>query len=317
MSDVQLRRAERAVSADSHGPRPALSGTRLGLAVVGRLARKHGLNVSFRPSARGGTGVAGAAPAGAAHPARRAAPAPGRRVPAAARRLRPPAADHRPRPHAGATGRRAADASTAGTPRPRRPARTPADDRGDRRPRGRPAHAPPAAGRPAAEPPPRPPRDRAPADAAACPKRRRGRTLGRRRGPRRRPSRPPPGDEPTPRGPAVPPTRRPRPSPHSADCSRSGTGQLRPHPDTRQEHPMTGTTTDEKLNWLLESLLERTPGARHALVLSRDGLKLCRTPELSVDQADQLAAIAAGHPEPVARRVRGVRRRHRRRAVRR
>ncbi|MEU6820355.1 roadblock/LC7 domain-containing protein [Streptomyces atriruber] len=56
----------------------------------------------------------------------------------------------------------------------------------------------------------------------------------------------------------------------------------------------TGTTTDAKLTWLLEGLLERTPGARHALVLSRDGLKLCRTPELSVDQADQLAAIAAG-----------------------
>ncbi|AGJ56548.1 roadblock/LC7 domain-containing protein [Streptomyces sp. FT05W] len=53
-------------------------------------------------------------------------------------------------------------------------------------------------------------------------------------------------------------------------------------------------TTDEKLNWLLEGLLDRTPGARHALVLSRDGLKLCRTPELSVDQADQLAAISAG-----------------------
>jgi hypothetical protein len=34
-----------------------LSGTRLGLAVVGRLARKHGLKVSFRPSAIGGTGV--------------------------------------------------------------------------------------------------------------------------------------------------------------------------------------------------------------------------------------------------------------------
>ncbi|AXG79492.1 roadblock/LC7 domain-containing protein [Streptomyces paludis] len=57
---------------------------------------------------------------------------------------------------------------------------------------------------------------------------------------------------------------------------------------------MTGTTTDDKLNWLLENLLQRTSGARHALVLSRDGLKLCRTPELSVDQADQLAAIAAG-----------------------
>ncbi|KOV56176.1 roadblock/LC7 domain-containing protein [Streptomyces sp. MMG1121] len=58
---------------------------------------------------------------------------------------------------------------------------------------------------------------------------------------------------------------------------------------------MTGpTTADDTLTWLLESLLERTPGTRHALVLSRDGLKLCRSPELSVDQADQLAAIAAG-----------------------
>lgn len=56
----------------------------------------------------------------------------------------------------------------------------------------------------------------------------------------------------------------------------------------------TGATADDRLTWLMEGLLERTPGARHALVLSRDGLKLCRTPELSVDQADQLAAIAAG-----------------------
>ncbi|WP_443077175.1 sensor histidine kinase [Streptomyces sp. SP18CS02] len=56
MSDVQLRRAEQAVSAD-HAELASLSGTRLGLAVVGRLARKHGLTVSFRPSARGGTGA--------------------------------------------------------------------------------------------------------------------------------------------------------------------------------------------------------------------------------------------------------------------
>lgn len=56
MSDVQLRRAERAVSADVQDL-TGLSGTRLGLAVVGRLARKHGLTVSFRPSARGGTGA--------------------------------------------------------------------------------------------------------------------------------------------------------------------------------------------------------------------------------------------------------------------
>lgn len=56
MSEVQLRRAEQAVSAESLDL-AGLSGTRLGLAVVGRLARKHGLTVSFRPSARGGTGA--------------------------------------------------------------------------------------------------------------------------------------------------------------------------------------------------------------------------------------------------------------------
>ncbi|WP_338897594.1 ATP-binding protein [Streptomyces sp. TG1A-60] len=56
MSDVQLRRAEHMVSGES-ADLTSLSGTRLGLAVVGRLARKHGLKISFRPSARGGTGV--------------------------------------------------------------------------------------------------------------------------------------------------------------------------------------------------------------------------------------------------------------------
>ncbi|MFE5711084.1 ATP-binding protein [Streptomyces sp. NPDC056501] len=56
MSDVQLRRAEAAVGAAAQDL-AGLSGTRLGLHVVGRLARKHGLTVSFRPSARGGTGV--------------------------------------------------------------------------------------------------------------------------------------------------------------------------------------------------------------------------------------------------------------------
>ncbi|MEW1723731.1 ATP-binding protein [Streptomyces sp. NPDC093109] len=56
MSDLQLRRAERAVTTDA-SDLSGLSGTRLGLAVVGRLALKHGLTVSFRPSARGGTGA--------------------------------------------------------------------------------------------------------------------------------------------------------------------------------------------------------------------------------------------------------------------
>ncbi|PSK97739.1 hypothetical protein CLV63_107132 [Murinocardiopsis flavida] len=52
--------------------------------------------------------------------------------------------------------------------------------------------------------------------------------------------------------------------------------------------------TNPNLEWLLENLVGSTPGALHALVLSKDGLKLCRTAALAVDQADQLAAIAAG-----------------------
>ncbi|MER5480388.1 ATP-binding protein [Streptomyces sp. NPDC002734] len=56
MSDSALRRAEHAVSGDTPDL-SALTGTRLGLAVVGHLARKHDLTVSFRPSATGGTAV--------------------------------------------------------------------------------------------------------------------------------------------------------------------------------------------------------------------------------------------------------------------
>ncbi|MFE4048939.1 ATP-binding protein [Streptomyces sp. YIM B13518] len=56
MGEAQLRRAERAVSGES-AELGGLTGTRLGLAVVGRLSRRYGLRVSYRPSARGGTGV--------------------------------------------------------------------------------------------------------------------------------------------------------------------------------------------------------------------------------------------------------------------
>ncbi|ROQ67022.1 signal transduction histidine kinase [Streptomyces sp. 840.1] len=90
MSDVQLRRAERAVSARNQDL-TGLSGTRLGLAVVGRLARKHGLTVSFRPSARGGTGalmmlpqeIIARTPMAAPAPAASAAPEPDALPPAA------------------------------------------------------------------------------------------------------------------------------------------------------------------------------------------------------------------------------------------
>ncbi|MGW1066765.1 ATP-binding protein [Streptomyces aureus] len=89
MGDVQLRRAERAVSGDLVNASDLGTGTRLGLAVVGRLARKYGLKVSFRPSARGGTGVLVLIPqdiltqAGVPHPAAPAQVRPEPPVPAA------------------------------------------------------------------------------------------------------------------------------------------------------------------------------------------------------------------------------------------
>lgn len=57
MTPQALERAEAAVSASEPLDLAKLSGTRLGLAVVGCLARKHQLQVFFRPSSRGGTGV--------------------------------------------------------------------------------------------------------------------------------------------------------------------------------------------------------------------------------------------------------------------
>ncbi|MEY9840827.1 sensor histidine kinase [Streptacidiphilus sp. EB103A] len=56
MPAATLAKAERLVSTEPLDLM-TLGGTRLGLAVVGCLARKHGLTVSFRPSSRGGTGV--------------------------------------------------------------------------------------------------------------------------------------------------------------------------------------------------------------------------------------------------------------------
>jgi hypothetical protein len=55
MRQRERERAERLVSETAD--LTSLPGTRLGLAVVGRLAGKHGLRVSFRPSSRGGIGV--------------------------------------------------------------------------------------------------------------------------------------------------------------------------------------------------------------------------------------------------------------------
>ncbi|MFJ4711484.1 ATP-binding protein [Streptomyces sp. NPDC088785] len=166
MGPVQLRRAEHAVSGEPAGAAGStglggLSGTRLGLAVVGRLARKHGLTVSFRPSARGGTGVlllvpqellsrtSDPAPVRATGPATAAAPATGT-----------PGADT-----GTGTGTGTDDASPAhGTAADTAPG--PAARERD-----------PAGPAPAAAPAPPEPAPAGPPDAGALPQRTRGRTL--------------------------------------------------------------------------------------------------------------------------------------------
>ncbi|MET9153360.1 ATP-binding protein [Streptomyces griseoflavus] len=91
MGEAQLRRAERAVSGETAGL-GGLTGTRLGLAVVGRLARRYGLRVSYRPSARGGTGVLMLVPQDILVPADAAPAAPLPAAAAAPSRTTPPAA---------------------------------------------------------------------------------------------------------------------------------------------------------------------------------------------------------------------------------
>lgn len=56
MATAAMRRAEESVAGRTTDL-ASLQGTRLGLAVVGRLAVKYGISVNYRPSSRGGTGV--------------------------------------------------------------------------------------------------------------------------------------------------------------------------------------------------------------------------------------------------------------------
>ena len=48
-----------------------------------------------------------------------------------------------------------------------------------------------------------------------------------------------------------------------------------------------------ELDWLLNNLSSAVPGVRSAVILSPDGLPLGRSPGLSGDDADHLAALAA------------------------
>lgn len=49
-----------------------------------------------------------------------------------------------------------------------------------------------------------------------------------------------------------------------------------------------------EFNWLVGRFVETTPGVSDALVLSADGLPMAVSPGLTADDADRLAAVAAG-----------------------
>jgi predicted regulator of Ras-like GTPase activity (Roadblock/LC7/MglB family) len=57
---------------------------------------------------------------------------------------------------------------------------------------------------------------------------------------------------------------------------------------------MNAEDSNRQLGWLIKGLVDRTPHARSALLLSADGLVTARTPDLEKDDADQLAAICSG-----------------------
>ncbi|WP_433329573.1 roadblock/LC7 domain-containing protein [Spirillospora sp. CA-294931] len=54
----------------------------------------------------------------------------------------------------------------------------------------------------------------------------------------------------------------------------------------------TGSTAD--LSWLLDDLIERLRHARHAVVLSADGLLMAASKDMGQDDAEHLAAVSAG-----------------------
>ncbi len=66
-----------------------------------------------------------------------------------------------------------------------------------------------------------------------------------------------------------------------------------------------------ELDWLLDDLVRRVPGVRHAVVLSSDGLAIGGSQGLDREDTEHLAAIAAREPQPGAGRGPPVRRRRR------
>jgi predicted regulator of Ras-like GTPase activity (Roadblock/LC7/MglB family) len=62
----------------------------------------------------------------------------------------------------------------------------------------------------------------------------------------------------------------------------------------RSSLPQRTTATDRDLDWLLDRLVEQVAGARHAVVLSDDGLVISQSKDIDREDAERLAAIATG-----------------------
>lgn len=54
------------------------------------------------------------------------------------------------------------------------------------------------------------------------------------------------------------------------------------------------TSSTRDLTWLLDDLVERVAEARHAVLLSTDGLLIAASRDLSREDADHISAVAAG-----------------------
>jgi predicted regulator of Ras-like GTPase activity (Roadblock/LC7/MglB family) len=54
------------------------------------------------------------------------------------------------------------------------------------------------------------------------------------------------------------------------------------------------TTSTADLTWLVDDLVDRVTQARHAVVLSADGLRIASSRDLAREDAEHLSAVAAG-----------------------
>ena len=339
MSPAALRRAQHAVCNDPLDL-GSLSGTRLGLAVVGGLARKHGLTVSFRPSSRGGTGVLTLIPqqlitrppdggeGREAGPWRTAVPAQGAGAAGRAPALptRQPFWTEAPRHAIGPAPDKEPAGEGADVPGPAGPSRKASAPASDEMsvpalekvpaPLSEEASAPPSEEVPA----------RLDAEVFVLPKRVRGRTMAdaaaQQERPIAAPAKPPAsrgddrarGSAPSSRRagavPRKPETSRPPPPATTArDRLRAGRPHRRPgavpptgrqigggapHPDPAGRprprcRPPTATSTG---CWRTSSSAPRAPGTPSCS--PRTASSCATSAGLSVDQADQLAAIASG-----------------------